>query len=125
MVIFGMKQYHKEPPPHQIVNKIVSILKNISNVDICFDSSDKPNINKLSEFFKLTRYVTKDGVFTDTYYINDTNILMIEKITIYDKAYKNELKYSLWRIEALINIPNVKYMALPLKDLKFIINKCI
>ncbi|MCT7543618.1 hypothetical protein [Aliarcobacter cryaerophilus] len=37
MVIFGMKQYHKEPPPQNIVTKILSILKNVTNIDLCFD----------------------------------------------------------------------------------------
>jgi hypothetical protein len=43
---------------------------------------------------------------------------MIEKITIYNKALKNSLDGILWRIEALIQIPNIKVLALPLYELK-------
>ena len=43
---------------------------------------------------------------------------MIEKIVIYNKAMKNKLDGVLWRIEALISIPNIKYLALPLYELK-------
>ena len=34
MVIFGLKQYHKKPPPQNIVTKILSILKDITNIDL-------------------------------------------------------------------------------------------
>ena len=72
----------------------------------------------LSKHFNLKRYVTKDGVLTDTHYINDTNILMIDKICIYNKAFKNGLNVVLWRIEATISIPSIKYLALPLNEFK-------
>lgn len=117
MVIFGLKQYHKEPTPHQIVNNIISILKNISNIDLCFDMKIKPNLTKLNNYFNLQRYKLED-----TYYINETNILMLDKITIYNKAIKNKLEGILWRIEALISIPNIKYLALPLYEFKEIID---
>lgn len=118
MVIFGLKQYHKEPPPKSIVSKIVSILKNITNIDLCLDIKQKPNIELLQEHFELKRYITKDGVFTDTYYINKTNIAMIDKITIYNKAFKNRLDGILYRIEATISIPNYNFLALPLHEFK-------
>lgn len=117
MVIFGLKQYHKEPTPHQIVSNIISIIKNISNIDLCFDMKIKPNLTKLNNYFNLQRYKLED-----TYYINETNILMLDKITIYNKAIKNNLDGILWRIEALISIPNIKYLALPLYDFKEIID---
>lgn len=117
MVIFGLKQYHKEPTPHQIVSNIISILKNISNIDLCFDMKIKPNLTKLNNYFNLQRYKLED-----TYYINETNILMLDKITIYNKAIKNKLEDILQRIEALISIPNIKYLALPLYEFKEIIN---
>lgn len=117
MVIFGLKQYHKEPTPHQIVSNIISILKNISNIDLCFDMKIKPNLTKLNNYFNLQRYKLED-----TYYINETNILMLDKITIYNKAIKNKLEDILWRIEALISIPNIKYLALQLYEFKEIIN---
>ncbi|MFW2555254.1 hypothetical protein [Aliarcobacter butzleri] len=117
MVIFGLKQYHKKPTPHQIVSNIISILKNISNIDLCFDMKIKPNLTKLNNYFNLQRYKLED-----TYYINQTNILMLDKITIYNKAIKNKLKDTLWRLEALISIPNIKYLALPLYEFKEIID---
>ena len=82
----------------------------------------KPDINKLKHFFNLTQYISKDGVFTDTYYINKTDIPMLEKITIYNKAFKNKLGFDLWRFEAKILIPNYKYLALPLYEFKSIID---
>ncbi|MDK2050930.1 hypothetical protein [Aliarcobacter butzleri] len=118
MVIFGLKQYHKKPPPHQLVIKILSILKDISNIDLCLDMKQKPNIELLKNYFNLKKFVTKDRVITDTYYINDTNISMIDKICIYNKAFKNKLELILWRIEATISIPNIKYLSLPLYEFK-------
>jgi len=116
MVIFGLKQYHKEPIPHQIVSNIISILKDISNIDLCFDMRVKPNLEELHKYFNLERYKSED-----TYYINQTNIPMLDKVVIYNKAIKNNLKGVLWRIEALISIPNIKYLALPLDEFKDII----
>lgn len=121
LVIFGMQQYHKEAPPKEIIVKILSILKNVSNIDLCFDMPYKPNYEALSRYFTLTPYRTKDGVLTDTRYINDTGVLMLDKITMYDKAFKNGLSFDLWRIEAKISIPNIKGLALPLHEFKKII----
>ena len=119
MVIFGMKQYHKAPPPQNTVTKIISILKNITNIDLCFDMKQKPNIELLKKHFELKRYFDKKiKAYTDTYYINDTNILMIDKITIYNKAIKNNLEGILYRIEATISIPNIKVLSLPLNEFK-------
>jgi len=121
LIIFGMQQYHKEPPPRDIIIQILSILKDVSNIDICYDMKQKPNIKALQNKFKVNQYISKDGIFTNTYYINETNIDMIERITIYDKAYKNKLNGTLWRIEAKMIIPNIKYIALPFSEFKEII----
>ena len=59
----------------------------------------------------------KGGVVTDTYYINEPCITMIEKVTIYNKALKNSFNFDLWRIEAEIIIPNFRVLALPLEEL--------
>lgn len=119
MVIFGMKQYHKTPPPQNIVTKILSILKNITNIDLCFDMKQKPNLELLKKHFELKRYFDKKiKAYTDTYYINDTNILMIDKICIYNKAIKNNLEGILYRIEATISIPNIRVLSLPLNEFK-------
>lgn len=123
MVIFGLKQYHKAPPPQNIVTKILSILKNITNIDLCFDMKQKPNLELLKKYFELKRYFDKTiKAYTDTYYINDTNILMIDKITIYNKAIKNNLEGILYRIEATISIPNIRVLSLPLNEFKQIID---
>ena len=118
LVIFGVKQYHKEPPPKDLISKLLQIMKDVSNIDICLDIPYKPNLEALSKKFTLTPFITKDGVVTDTSYINDTGILMLDKITIYNKAYKNSLKGILWRIEAKISIPNFKALMMPLYELK-------
>lgn len=122
MVIFGMEQYNKATPPKSIISKILSTLKNITNIDVCFDIGTKPNLNILKKVFTLTQYISKDGVFTDTYYINKTDIPMLDKVTIYNKAFKNNLGFDLWRFEAKISIPNCKYLALPLNEFKSIID---
>ena len=53
MVIFGLKQYHKAPPPQNIVTKILSILKNITNIDLCLDIRQKVNIELLKKHFSF------------------------------------------------------------------------
>lgn len=116
MVIYGITQYHRPPPPPQIVTKILSILKTVHSVDICYDMQELPNYEALKEFYYLQRYKNKD-----TYYINDTNILMMDKICIYNKSEKNKLDGVLFRIEATITIPNFKYLSLPLFEFKQVI----
>lgn len=118
LVIFGLKQYHKNPPSRDLITKILSILKNVSNIDICLDIPYRPNIEALQRFFTLKQCVLDGGVITDTYYINRPEINMIEKIIIYNKALKNSLLGTLWRIEAKVLIPNFTILALPLQELK-------
>ena len=43
---------------------------------------------------------------------------MIDKITIYNKAIKNNLEGILYRIEATISIPNIKVLSLHLNEFK-------
>lgn len=118
LVIYGMKQYHKPPPSKELVTKIVSILKTISNIDLCLDVDYVPNFDLIAQCYNLDRCILKGGKVTNTYYCNKTDITMIDKIAIYDKAYKNDLNGVLWRIEATMAIPNIKILALPLYDLK-------
>ena len=56
----------------------------------------------------------------DTHYINNTGVPMLDTIVFYNKALKNNLKRTLWRIEAKITIPNYKLLSLPLHELKWI-----
>ncbi|MEA2100875.1 MAG: hypothetical protein U9P72_12185 [Campylobacterota bacterium] len=123
MVIFAMKQYHKEPPPLNIINAILKVLsfgtsKVKVNIDLCLDFLYKPEVYKLNRFFKLTPFITYYGLVTDTRYINYPNIPMIEKIVIYDKQLKNKLSFKVWRIEAKMLIPDIRSIELPLYDFK-------
>ena len=117
-----MKQPHKPPPKKELVYKIFKILKDVSSIDICIDLPYKPNIEAIKSRFTLTPFITKDGIATDTHYINNTEIPMLDKVVIYNKAYKNQLKAILWRIEATISVPNCKALALPLHEFKEIID---
>ena len=123
MVIFAMKQYHKDPPPRSIIENILNILmfgtsKVSFNLDVCKDFLFKPNIKELSNSYKLTPFITKYGLVTDTRYINNPEITMIEKIVIYNKQMKNNLSFKVWRAEAKILIPNIRELALPLYEFK-------
>lgn len=122
MVIFGMMQYHKAPPTHWKIESICKILTrgtsgNGINVDVCADMKEKPNIEALKKHFDVMQYINERGEFTDTYYINAPLMTMIEKITVYNKAIKNALNGVLWRIEAMIIVPNRRSLALPLFEL--------
>lgn len=117
LVVFGMKQFHRAPPPAEIINSILSIMqssvkrgRNLLNIDICFDMKYIPDIEALKKFYHLTDY-KKQG---NSFYINSTNILSMDRICIYNKALKNKLDGTLWRIEATISIPNYNYLSLPI-----------
>ncbi len=119
LVMFGLFQYHKPPPPDEIINSILKIMqssvkrgRNLLNIDICYDIKAIPNIEALNKFYYLTDY-KKQG---STFYINDTNILSMDRICIYNKALKNKLDGTLWRIEATISIPNYNCLALPINE---------
>ena len=117
LVLFGLFQPHKAPPPAEITNSILNILqssvkrgKNLLNIDICYDMKSIPDIGTLKQFYYLTDYRNQGN----TFYINSTNILSMDRICIYNKALKNKLDGTLWRIEATISIPNYNYLALPI-----------
>ena len=125
LVMFGLYQYHKAPPPVEIVNSILSIMqssikrgRNLLNIDICYDMKSIPDIAALKQFYYLTDYRNQGN----TFYINDTNIFTMEKVCIYNKALKNKLDGILYRIEATISIPNYNCLALPISDFIEIIN---
>ena len=121
MVIFGMKQYHKDPPPKKLISQIVDILTfrvdftkyRDFEIDLCFDTPIAPNYENLSKHF-LTKEISSDrGI---TCYINSPDILMIRNVCIYDKASKNSLREPLYRYEATIHIPNPRDLSLPIDD---------
>lgn len=125
LVMFGLFQYHSAPPPAEIVNSILSIMqtsvkrgRNLLNIDICYDMKSIPDIATLKQFYYLTDYRNQGS----TFYINDTNILSMEKVCIYNKALKNRLDGTLWRIEITISIPNYNCLALPIIEFIEIIN---
>ena len=122
MVIFGLKQYDREPPPRALVSKILSILKDVSNIDLCLDVPYQPNLKKLKRHYILDQYTTPKGVKTDTHYINNPRIMGIEKVTIYNKGFKNALNCILWRFEAKILIHNIKDLYMPLQEFKELIH---
>ena len=123
MVIFGLKQYHAEPPPRTLVQKILNILKDVSNIDVCLDVPYQPNLDKLKKNYILDQYTTPNGVKTDTHYINNPHLMGIEKVTIYNKGFKNSLNRILWRFEAKMLIHNIKALYLPLDEFKDLIEK--
>jgi len=123
MVIFGLKQYDKEPPPRTLVSQILSILKNVSNIDLCLDVPYQPNLKILKRNYILDQYTTPSGVKTDTHYINNPHLMGIEKVTIYNKGFKNSLNRILWRFEAKMLIHNIKALYLPLDEFKDLIEK--
>jgi len=102
-------------PSNHTVKSILNILKDVSEIDVCFDTPIPPSLDELQKRFNLTHY--KDSV-----YINTPNIQMIEKVIIYNKAIKNGLNAPLWRIEFTVTIPNVRHLAIPLHDIKEIID---
>ena len=125
LVMFGLYQPHKAPPPAEMVNSILSIMqsslkrgKNLLNIDICYDMKSIPDIAALKQFYYLTDY-RKQG---NTFYLNDTNILSMDRICIYNKALKNKLDGTLWRIEATISIQNFNCLSLPINEFIEIIN---
>jgi len=123
MVIFGLKQYHEEPPPRTLVSKILNILKDVTNLDVCLDVPYQPKLEKFKRNYILDQYVTPKGVRTQTYYINNPRIMGIEKVIIYNKGFKNALNRILWRFEAKMLVHNIKDLYLPLYEFKDLIKK--
>lgn len=111
MVVFGLSQYHKEPIPDSIVKRVLNILKDVTNIDICFDTDRPPNLDRLAHYFSLHHYKGSS-------YINAPLIPMVERIVFYDKRIKNALGFPLWRMEATVTIPNWKVLAIPLLELQ-------
>ena len=111
MVIFGMKQYHKETTPESIIRRVLRILKDVTNIDVCIDFDKPPKLEQVGQYFTLKPY-------KDSTYINAPLIPMIERIIFYDKALKNGLHSPLWRMEATVTIPNWRVLAIPLRELQ-------
>ena len=123
MVIFGLKQYHAELPPRTLVSKILNILKDVTNLDVCLDVPYQPKLEKFKRNYILDQYITPKGVKTQTHYINNPHIMGIEKVIIYNKGFKNALNRILWRFEAKMLVHNIKELYLPLYEFKELIKK--
>lgn len=128
MVMFGLKQYHKDPPPRELISQIVNILTfrvdfkkyRDFEIDLCFDTPIAPTYENLSKHYTTNLISTHRGT---TCYINSPNLLMIRSVCIYDKATKNNLVTPLWRYEATIHIPNPREINIPVDDFIDIIQK--
>lgn len=129
LIIYGMKQYYKDMQVIQRPSKDRSILSLVTNsatekqgavnVDICKDIHTPPNITNIQNSFTVNRYrEPKSGRLTDTYYIDTPDIMGMERVTIYDKATKNTLQGTLWRIEATMRIHSLRALFMPLEDFK-------
>lgn len=117
MIIFGLSQYTKKIPSKLLVHRILDIMKDVTEIDICLDYDKKPKYNELQKHFKLKRLYGDNTV-----YINEPSILMIKRVIIYNKAFKDKLKNPLWRLEATIEIPNINELAIPMGDIDMISN---
>ncbi|MDD2267803.1 hypothetical protein [Sulfuricurvum sp.] len=49
MVIFGMKQYTSSPPSTRTIKSIINILKDVSELDVCFDTPIPPTLDELAK----------------------------------------------------------------------------
>lgn len=118
MVIFGLSQYGYRDIPHQLIEKILELLGDISNIDICYDLDRQPNIAALTnEFGKPINYKG----FSQTFYFNRTDIPLIEKFVVYNKSLKDNLEGILYRIEFKVLIHNIKDLYLPIDEIMEII----
>ncbi|MDQ1339034.1 MAG: hypothetical protein QG567_183 [Campylobacterota bacterium] len=71
MVIFGMKQYHKDPPPRELISQIVDILTykvdfkryRDFEIDLCFDTDQEPNFENIAKYFMIDT-ISSDRGFT-------------------------------------------------------------
>jgi hypothetical protein len=118
-VAFGLKQYNQDmsvkPFDFSLVDAIVTILKpDTLKIDICIDFTSTPNIMELKKIFIIDEVASTRGI---TYYCNNPNIMSIDKFYCYDKALKNTLQSTLWRLEAQISISNPKELYMPLNEL--------
>lgn len=123
LVIFGIHQYNQDNTSKTInyddISILVSILKNINSIDLCFDFTTAPNIEALKRYYNVKSIISDTGL---THYINKPNITMIDKFYIYDKQLKDGLMKPLFRFEATIQIPNAKELFIPISELENILN---
>ena len=121
MVCFGLSQYEVDMSKKTVnlnaIDAIITILKDVSSVDICIDFTQTPNIEALRRHFFIDEVIGSNG---QTFYVNNPRIMAIDKFYVYDKAAKNGLRGVLWRLEAQIPITNPNALFLPLDGLQSI-----
>jgi hypothetical protein len=103
--VYGLRQYNKTPPPKELIAELLSVINNVSSLDLCFDK-DSP--------FNLDPFCDEVYYHSDTTYLNNNEVL--SRVYFYDKAKKNNLNLSIYRAEAVATIaPKNKGNPLPLK----------
>lgn len=96
--IYALKQYDREKPDYEFINKLLSIVNTITSIDLCFDFKEPLNTDKLKEIFNFREY----GETNPTVYFDLELYDLVQRFYIYDKQLKNNLKYPLYRIETEI-----------------------
>jgi hypothetical protein len=103
--IYGLRQYHKAPPPKNLIGELLGVINNVSSLDLCFDK-DSP--------FNLEAFKDEVTSFENTKYLKNNDTLT--RVYFYDKAKKNNLNLSIYRAEAVATIaPKNKDNPLSLK----------
>ena len=104
--IYGLRQYNKTPPPKELIAELLSVINNVSSLDLCFDR-DSP--------FNLEAFCDEIISFKNTKYLKNNDVL--NRVYFYDKAKKNNLNLPIYRAEAVVSInPKSKDNPLPLKQ---------
>lgn len=96
--IYALKQYDREKPDYEFINKLLSIVNTITSIDLCFDFKEPLNTDKLKKNFNFREY----GETSPTVYFDLELYNLVQRFYIYDKQLKNNLKYPLYRIETEI-----------------------
>jgi len=130
LIIFGMHQYNEnltlKPIDRELIEKVLAVIANSamsnnegSNIDVCYDLPFVPNLQPLKQNFKIKPY-------KGSRYVNTPDMMAVEKINIDDKSYKNGLKSTLYRVEATVQIHNLKDIFISLDDIFMILlSHCI
>jgi hypothetical protein len=120
LVMYGLHQYEDDmsiiPIDRLLIKRLLetvgnSVLSKKDNVDIdvCYDMPSKPNIANLKPHFTLTP-------FWGSIYINEPHIMAVERVNIYNKTQKDDLQETLYRVEATVQVHNLKDIFIPLDD---------
>lgn len=96
--IYALKQYDREKPDYELINKLLSVVNTITSIDLCFDFKEPLNIDKLKKNFNFREY----GETSPTVYFDLELYNLVQRFYIYDKQLKDNLKYPLYRIETEI-----------------------